>query len=100
MSLSILFQGGGVKSHAFSLASAAGWQAACKWIESLPVEDFPLLYELARTGRVEGTMALRLELDEALDENSPESKDVRHTVKGLIKTMGYGDDDETATVID
>lgn len=79
----------------FSLASSNGWLAFANWAESQP--DAPKLKELCTIGGCVDTEALRVELEVALESDTPIY--VADTAQGLLDSIGMGDPTEEAVVV-
>lgn len=100
MTLSVSFAGASDGDDGpFDLMSIGAFTAFTDWINTLPEDDFPTLYELARDGSAGPTDALSTELTEALSRRPPDQA-VRHSAMALAEQIGMGAPDELCAITD
>lgn len=80
----------------FPLATASGMSELSRWAAGLP-DDLPAVKAFVEQGEFAGTDELSRQLVAAMKDHRP-PKHVRHTAIKLLKVMGVGDPEETATV--
>lgn len=95
--ISVVFAMKKDKDGPFYLTNGPGWSAVCSWAESAAGERFSHLAELAKHGKIAGTVQLGVDLAGAI-VLAPSK--IRGILQELAERLGVGDAEETLVVTD
>lgn len=88
----------GADGYAFHLCIGGTWLEFCRWIDGLPVADFPKLHQLCKEGVADDTRKLSMELEDAPIHSLPEDA-AAELLGELREKVGFGDVDESVTIV-
>lgn len=74
------------------LASNVGWSEFGDWVET--IKGYSIITDLFNNGNTENIKGLRDELEDVLEKNPPESKDVLSVADGIIHSIDSAGDAE------
>lgn len=74
-------------SEEHPLATLAGWGDFCRYVDTLPADDFGQLVHLVEHGWCQQLAALTVEIERALAQVPPAAPDVAKTARGLLALL-------------